>query len=143
MSQPLLSIAAACQDHDPCRFTGEDLFLDIRVRNDQPVAVGFPLAFIQKTGPVIRLIDVRTKAETFLPKNLADLALRDRFTAIPPGGSVGIAWVISADELRQFEGERVDVFAEITIATQVRVADRAIDFTGTTTLRIADGLAQG
>lgn len=141
MSEPLLSIAAACKDHDPCRFTGEDLFIDIRVRNDQPAPVGFPLAFIQKTGPVIRLIDVRTQAETFLPKNLADLALRDQLTTIQPGGSVAIAWVISADELRQFGGDRVEVQAEITIAAKVRVSNRDIDFKGTTMLRITDGPA--
>ncbi len=136
MKNQLLTVKAKCKGNDQCLFEGQDIFLDIRITNNQDSGIGFPLAFRQKTGPVIRLIDTRTKAETYLKTNLADLGLREKFTLIPAGETVNLEWVITADELRGFGDRFVDVSAEITVKAKIQVKDKLVDFQGTDTLRI-------
>ena len=135
MKNHLLAIKANCKGNDRCLFDGRDLFLEIRVTNTHKSEVGFPLAYVQKTGPIIKLIDTRTKAETYLRKNLADLDLQEKFTLIQPGQSVVMEWVITSGELEQF-GLPVDLSAEITVKTGIRVDGRQVEFLGTDTVRI-------
>jgi hypothetical protein len=137
MTSPNLTVVAKCRASNPCVFNGSDLFLDIRITNNGTTNVGFPLAFVQKGGPVIKLVDTRTKASTFLRRNLADFALLDVLTPIPPGQSIAMEWVIAPVELRTF-GLAVDLSAEITLATKVRVDQQTVEFSGTDTLRIVD-----
>ncbi len=137
MSNELLNVKAKCQGNDACVFEGRDIFLDIQITNTGTTAVGFPLEFLQKVGPVIRLIDTRTKADTYLKTNLADLDLREKYTFIGPGKSVTLEWVITSDELRQFGSRNVDVSAEITLNTEVLVDGKKVDFRSTDTVRIA------
>jgi hypothetical protein len=135
---PVLSIDARCRDDADCRFRGEDVFLDIRIVNTTATEeIGFPLAYLQKTGPIIRLVDVKTEAETYLKRNLADHALRAQLTTIAPGESLSLRWVLMADELRQL-GSPVDVNAEITVMAEVLVGGRRVPFRGGDTLRIRE-----
>lgn len=136
MTNPQLTIEAKCRANDPCLFDGHDLFLDVRITNNEQVDVGFPLAYVQKTGPTIRLIDTRTKVDTYLPKNLASFDLRDELTTIAPGKSVTMEWVITAAEVRQFGGKFPDITAEVTFMVPVRVGDQRADFKGSGTLKI-------
>ena len=136
MTNEQLSINAKCRGNDRCLFEGADIFLDITITNVGTTEVGLPLAFLQQTGPVIRLTDTRTKAETDLKTNLADLSLRDQYTSIPAGKSVAMEWVITAGELQQFGAKDVDVSAEITIKTDVLVSGKKQEFSGSSTLHI-------
>jgi hypothetical protein len=137
MSNPSLTIAAKCRDTEKCIFEGKDLFLDIAIGNFEKRPVGFPLAFLQGAGPVIRLVDMRTKAETYLRRNPADFSLQEQFTEIAPGKAVTLAWVISPSELAGFVHEKkLDVSAEITLKARVQVDGKVVDFEGTHTLRI-------
>ncbi len=136
MTNPLLTITAKCRGNDPCLFEGQDLFLDIRITNNHRSELGFPLTYLQKTGPVIRLIDTHTKADTYLKTNLADFDLQEKFTLIHPGKAVVVEWIISSDELRQFAGPYVDLSAEITVKTGIQVSGKQVDFRGADTLRI-------
>jgi len=81
-------VRATCRDAD-CRFTGQDMFLDIGVINDHAAAIGFPLRYVQKKGPIIRLIDARTRKETYLRTNPADEDLMEeiRVAAEMRGGA--------------------------------------------------------
>lgn len=135
MSQPL-AIHVKCRANDPCIFDGSDLFIHIIIENKTAAAVGFPLAFRQKTGPVIRLIDRHTKAETNLRTNLADPALLDQFTTIGPSHSAVLEWVISPSEIEQFGINKIDLDAEITIACKLKVDGKLEDFQGSGTLHI-------
>ena len=136
MTNPNLTIEAKCRASDPCLFEGRDLTLDVRITNHERVDVGFPLAYVQKTGPTIRLIDTRTKVDTYLPKNLASLDLKDELTTIAPGQSVSLEWVIMAGEVRQFGGRFPHIAAEVTIMVPVQLADQRVDFKGSGTLTI-------
>jgi len=136
MNDPLLAISAKCRGNAPCLFEGQDMFLEIRITNNHDEQIGFPLGFVQKTGPTIRLVDLRTKAETYLRTNLASFDLREKFTQIQPGESVVLEWVITGDELKQFGGHNVDVSAEIIVVAGIQVSAKRIEFRGSNTLRI-------
>jgi len=136
MTNELLTVTAKCRENDQCLFEGQDMFLDISITNNSEKAIGFPLAYLQKTGPIIRLIDTRTKVETNLKTSLADFDLREEFTLIQPGKAVLVEWVISSYELQQFGGDFVDISVEITVMAQIQVSGKQVDFRGTDTLRI-------
>ena len=136
MTNQILTITCQCKRNSQFQFDGQDIFLEITITNNLRVDVGFPLSFIQKTGPVIKLIDTRTKMENNLKKNLADFELRQKYTYIQPGQSVNIQWVITGDELKQFGGNPVDVVAEITIMTKLDVSGKQVDFCESEMLRI-------
>jgi hypothetical protein len=137
MNDQLLTVKATCRGaSDPCLFEGQDLVIDIGIANNQDVEIGFPLAFRQKTGPVVRLIDRRTQADTYLKTNLADLDLRKELTPIQPGGSVTMEWVITGGEIQEFGGPSVDLLAEVIVQAGVRVRGKQVEFRGSDTLRI-------
>ncbi|MGA7904709.1 MAG: hypothetical protein WCA06_18930 [Terrimicrobiaceae bacterium] len=136
MKNQFLVIKAKCKGSEQAKFEGKDLLLEISITNNQEVEIGFPLEYLQATGPIIRLIDARSRAETYLRTNLADLDLREKFTPVQPGKSVVIEWVISSGELEQFGGPYVDVFAEITAKAEIKMSGKRFDFLGTDTLHI-------
>jgi hypothetical protein len=135
MKNPL-KISAKCKGNDQCLFDGSDMFLYISIINTEQVSIGFPLEFVQKTGPGIRLIDKRTKADAYLKTNLADFALREKFAMIQPGDSLILKWVIKSSELEQFGGPRVDLSAEITVAATILMNGEKVAFTGADRLQI-------
>ncbi len=138
MTQELPTVAVKCRANEQCRFDGGDIVLDIIVTNRNTRDIGFPLAFVQKRGPVIRLSDRRTKAETYLRSNPADFDLEEQLTEIPPGESVTIEWVITAGEARTF-GQPVDLSAEVTIIAKIDVGGEIVDFKGSNTVQILSG----
>ncbi len=136
MKNQLLVISAKCPGNDQCLFEGRDLFLDINIVNNQKMEIEFPLAFCQSGGPIVKLIDTRTKAETFLPTNPADWSLREKFSSIPPGGAAVMKWVITSGELQQFGHRYVDLSAEITVLATIQVNGTKVAFRGSDTMRI-------
>jgi hypothetical protein len=133
-NQPLV-IKVKCRGNEQCLFEGKDIFLDIDVYNDGKTEVGFPLEYMREKSPIIKLIDTRTKEETFLPTHIADHDLKEKFTTIKPNESVSIEWVITAQELRQF-GSDVDLSAEFTIMVEILVNGKKVEFRGSDTRHI-------
>ena len=144
MTKHLLDIKVKCTGNDKCRFDGQDMPIEINIINNQKSDIGFPLTYRQKTGPVIRLADTRTHAETYLKTNLADHDLQNEFTNIGPGKSVVIDWVITADEIQQFAilGS-IDLSAEITIKAQIRANGMSVEFLGSDTVAIVGHVRLG
>ena len=136
MESQALTIKAKCKERDRCLFEGQDLLVDIYITNQESVPIGYPLAYRQKTGPAIRLINPYTKAEAYLKTNLADPALRENFTEIPPGGSVVLEWAITNEEVKQLAGPTVDLIAEVTLKAEIKVRGKLVDATSTDTIRI-------
>ena len=136
MTSELLTMEARCQGSNKCLFDGQDLPVEIRITNRHLTPVGYPLEFRQKTGPSIRLVDTLTKADAYLKSNLADLALRDKFTEIPPGKYIALKWVIKSGEIEQFVHPFVDLSAEITLLAEVEVDGRRTDAMITDTIHI-------
>ncbi len=126
--KPLLIIKANCRQNTSCIFKGEDMFIDIVITNDSKTAIGFPLDFLRKTGPTIRLVDNKTKKETYLKTNPADWGLRTKMTNIQPSKSVEVEWVIFASEIKRFGEDNMDLTAEISFQTEVKVKSDVVPF---------------
>ena len=137
MTGNILDISARCVENDACIYRGKDMFVDIGITNHQDTEIGFPLSFLRDTGPIIRLIDVRTGAETYVPNSAADPALREDFTVLHPEQTVFLQWMIARSELEQLGGLPVDLHAEITVIARIQVEGKVVDFRGVDTLRIA------
>jgi hypothetical protein len=110
-----LSISIACKDNAECFYSGEDLPILITVKNNGVNEVEVPLAFIQKTGPTIKLTDSKESRTAFLKKNLADPALLKNPVKLAPGKSISIDWILTSTELEQFGDEPVDLTMEAIV----------------------------
>lgn len=135
--QPL-AIHANCGGSTRCVFDGEDLVIQIAIVNHGPKPIGFPLVYQQTRGPSIRLVDMRTKANSILRTNPVDPALENEFTQIGPSESATLAWVIKTSEIQQFGKTEIDLSAEISLGCKIEVNGRLEDFQGWDTLRIVE-----
>jgi len=132
----LLTITIKCPGNDGWLFDDTDMHLDIVITNASSLRIGFPLEFLQRTGPSVRLVDTRTKAEAYLKNNLASFDLREKFTVIQPRDSVVVKWVITSGEIQWFRSHHVDLNAEITVAATIDMNGEKQDFLGMDTVRI-------
>ena len=135
MSNQPLTIKAECTGNEQCLFEGKDIFIDIKIINNTKSEIGFPLEFVKSKGPITRLIDNKTKAETYVPTHPANGSLIEKYTIIKPGESAVLEWVLTSGELQEFGGN-VDVSAEFTIIAPVQVNKEKTDFRGSDTIRI-------
>jgi hypothetical protein len=135
MNSELLSVKVNCRNNEQCYFEGKDLFLDIKIFNNQSVEVGFPLEFVKDKGPITRLIDNRTQADTYIPTHPPDGDLREKFVMIKPGEFAEMEWIITAEEIQQF-GTDVDVSIEVTIMAEVLVKGKKVEYKGSNARRI-------
>jgi hypothetical protein len=137
MNNQILSVKVNCRNNEQCFFEGKDIFLDIKIFNNENADVGFPLEFVKSKGPITRLIDNRTGADTFIPTHPPDGDLLEKFTTIRPGESADMEWVITAEEVEQY-GKDVDVSIEITIMADILVKGKKVNFKGSSTRRIVN-----
>lgn len=139
MNNKIITVTVTCTENEKCLFKGEDLFIEINITNNLDRKIGFPLKYIQKKGPYIRLIDQKTGVESFLKSQLADWALKRKFKTIRSGESVTIEWIILIDEIKEFGGNIVDLIAEITIAAGIKVDRKIQEIEETGKLHIIGG----
>jgi hypothetical protein len=137
MNNETLSVRFNCRGNEQCYFEGKDIFLDIKIYNNESVEVGFPLEFVKSRGPITRLIDNRTGAETFIPTHPPNGDLLEKYTTIRSTESVDLEWVITAEELQQY-GTDVDVSIEITIMADILVKGKKINYRGSSTRRVVN-----
>lgn len=131
-----LAIAVTCGGQSDCVFAGEDhLDIEVSITNRHSSTIGFPLAFLKSTGPIVRLIDTKTKRETHLRTNPAQHQLKDKLVAIAPKESTGFDWVIFKREIEQFSSP-VDLQAEITVMTSIERDGKREDFRGSSILKV-------
>lgn len=135
----VLSMTAACRDNAACIFDDVGIFIDLTLTNNSSDAIGVPLEFLQQIGPRCVLIDNDTgeKLPLAAPPP-ADLSLRNKFTPIPPGGSIGLDEFIPASMIKGLREWMIDLTA--TCAIHVPIKSKGIELpvrqTATTSLRI-------
>jgi len=135
MMNHTLEISTRCTTDTTCTYRGQEIPIDIRIINRHGTAIGIPLAFLQGAGPIIKLVDSRTRADIHTPRNPANPALLRQFTMLQPGESALLQWILTPEDLEQF-GPYVDLTAEITIMADIQVNGSTIEFRGSDTLRI-------
>lgn len=123
MEQPTFSISIACVGNPACIFTGNDMPLEITVKNSQPYTIGFPRRYIQGRGPAMKLVDRETGASKTLKTELADHALMKDFTMLQPGETLTLTTLIRGREITALREKYVDLVAEFGITTNIKVPD--------------------
>ncbi len=137
MEKELLLISTECIGQINCEYSGKDLPIRITIKNTSAAKIKFPHKFLQKTGPIIRLKNLNTMAETFLPTNPADFELEESFTEIESQKVVSIDWIIHKYELETHGIEKSSLAAELIITTKIEVDGEITEFQGASQLHIA------
>lgn len=135
MNNQTLSVQVHCRNNEQCFYEGKDIFLEIKIANNESTDVGFPLEFLKSRGPVTRLTDNRSGAETYIPTHPADGDLMEKYTTIRPGESITLEWIITAGELEEW-GKDVNVTVEVTIMADILVKGKKQSFRGSNARRI-------
>jgi hypothetical protein len=117
-----ISITMTCTDNPTCEFTGSKIPISIAIKNNLSTEIEVPIAFMQKTGPSIQLVDTLSEKVAGLRTNLADFKLLENLTKIQPGQSASINWLISSFELQQFRHEFVDLTAQARFRVKIKNA---------------------
>ncbi len=132
-----ITISLTCKNNEKCVYDGKssDFPVVVHFTNRYSNEVEIPLAFISKRGPGIELMDKKTKQTITLRPNIADTALLDKMTAIPPRGEVSFDWVLFRNELLQF-GAKFDLIGKVGSAMTIRVDGKSQEFRGVGEFRI-------
>jgi len=117
-----LKISAECRDDPSCTYKGKAIAIDITVTNSGPESIGFPLAYIQRRGPVIGLSDESGNITRSIRINLAPFALGKEYTEIKPGQSVTFDGIIPSTEIMEFGKEDLDIVARIRAAVNIKIS---------------------
>lgn len=110
-----LTVLIECKDNPSCFFEGEDLSIVIFLRNDSERDVEIPFSYVQKAGPVIKLIDNKENRSAFLKRNLVDPKLRKNLVKLAPGKSISFDWILMKAELQQFYNNSLDIIVEVSV----------------------------
>lgn len=127
MDAKSISVAVECDGAPTCVYKKDDVHFMVSIRNIADRDIAFPFEYVKKVGPIIKLVDSRTRQESYLKRNLADHELMKRPTNFLPSSHQSFEWVITSTELEQFGHETVDVVAEISISTSVLVHGKAVE----------------
>jgi hypothetical protein len=129
--------SVTCRDNVGCKFSGQDIFIDISIQNNTNGNLALPIAFWQQRGPVMKLTDRKTGRKTYARGNLADFELLPQFTTLLPRESAELEWVITAFELQQFNAISVDVDVEISLKLEGELNDEPVQVNCSETIRIS------
>lgn len=116
--QPI-RIEILCEKSQICEHSGNDIHLTIRLINTSTNAIELPISFLRKSGPIIELVDNKTGRTSSLRKILADRSLLNELKIIQPGQHENIDWIISTDEIEQFQQHEIDITLRASISTSI------------------------
>lgn len=125
---PMIELHARCIDDAQCRFLGDDVRVELELRNSGRNNVSLPVAFLRKRGPAVRLVDRHSGKEKQLRRNPVDgLMLKDLET-LAPGQSVRFTWPITPKEITDFALRPIDLDAVfgLNITPERKGADATI-----------------
>jgi hypothetical protein len=129
-----LQIEITCAGQDGCTFDGQDVVLSITLTNHENRIAHVPLEFYLQQGPIIKVRDRRTGEQTSVRRSMGKQALRQRTTALIPGGRATFSAVIPKQTITSIIANGSILEAEITFATQ------GINETGEKTQFLASGV---
>jgi hypothetical protein len=138
MKMTPLTISVECEGNTRCEFNGEDIHLRIRVTNTSSANIGVPLEYLKKKGPHVQLTDVRSGKNRWLRVGLAPRALQEKFVTIAPNEVIEISTTLTANEIRTFRNDFVDLDVEVAIVAKLKPENRdQLEFSESKTFNIA------
>lgn len=114
-----IRIDILCEKPQMCEYNGKDIYLTIRLINTSANTIELPISFLRKSGPIIELVDNKTGRTSSLRRNLVDRGLLNELKTIQPGQHENIDWVISIDEIEQFQQHEIDITLRASISTSI------------------------
>ncbi len=138
-NRPPITVTLTCINNPTCEFTGTNIPIVVTIKNETGTEIGVPTAYLQQTGPSIKLTDTLTQRTTNLKVNLGQRVLLNNYTKIAPGRTTSIKWYIAPFELMQFAHEKVDLTAQATISTFIKMSleDEPIAVSASSSVKIA------
>lgn len=125
---PMIELHARCIDDAHCRFLGEDVRVELELRNGGRNNVALPVAFLSKRGPAVRLVDRHSGKEKQLRRTPVDGLMLNDLQTLAPGESVRFTWPITLKEITDFALRPVDLDAVfgVNITPERKGADATI-----------------
>lgn len=120
-----LKISATCRNNVDCIYTGDNIKIDITIKNIGPDVVGFPLEYIIRRGPKIKLINETNNESRNQSINLAPYDLLKKFKMIYPGESVIFDATIPSSEILIFQQNPVAITAEVSVSVEIFVGEES------------------
>lgn len=137
-TQAPLSISLQCLGNDGCVYQRKPMDLLVTIRNDGSRAIGFPLDYLRKSGPIVKFIDTDTGEVTYARRGLANPALKTQFTTIAPGTSISMEIDVHPTDIETFRIKKVDISVEVILKGDIRIDGEAAlqDYQGGAKIRI-------
>lgn len=131
-NNPFLTIKATCNQGKTCYFDDKDLFFTIEIRNNHHQEIGFPLEYIERKAPSIKLINKSENKETDVPTSPANSDLENKLVFIKPNETEKIKSVIPTYIIKNISGSSTEILAEINIFSKITIKEegmiKKIDF---------------
>ncbi|MBK0055100.1 hypothetical protein [Stenotrophomonas sp. S39] len=112
---PGIELHASCIDNAPCHFLGEDIRVELELRNVGSEDVQVPAEFYRRRGPSVKLLDRQSGKETSLASNPPDARLLKSLQTLRPGQSFRFPWRILPTEISRFAPRPIDVSAVFSV----------------------------
>jgi hypothetical protein len=137
-TQAPLSISLQCLGNAGCVYQRKPMDLLVTIRNDGSRAIGFPLDYLRKSGPIVKFIDTDTGEVTYARRGLANPALKTQFTTIAPGASISMEIDVHPTDIETFRIKKVDISVEVILKGDIRLdgQDQLQDYQGGAKIRI-------
>jgi hypothetical protein len=118
-----IGITVICVDNPKCQYLGENIHLQVTVKNEQTFPIKLPMKYISSTGPSIRLTYNNGKRYVSLGTGIPDYQLRKDLITLNPGDAFSFLWRISRGEIDQLQTKPVDISAIVTLADTEQESD--------------------
>jgi hypothetical protein len=105
-------------------FKGQDIPIDIAIKNISSFDVELPRQYLQEKGPYITLTDTETQQQSVLKTGLPKVALKKVFTTVKPGEVIHITSIIKAQEITAFRTKLIDLSARVEVTADLKICDR-------------------
>ncbi|WMJ68280.1 hypothetical protein [Stenotrophomonas sp. 24(2023)] len=111
----MIELHVRCIDEAACHFRGEDIRVELELRNAGNEDAQVPAEFYRRRGPSVTLVDRHSGKEILLATNLPDTRLLKTPQTLRPGQSFRFPWRILPTEISGFALHPIDVSAVFSI----------------------------
>ncbi len=120
MNESPITISVVCVGNPRCIFDGNDIPLQITVKNSSKKNVGFSVEYLTQKGPNVQLTDRISSESLWLRVSKPPAEIADKFDIIAPNDSFELETTVTASEIRSFRHEMVDLDINVVIGAKLK-----------------------
>lgn len=110
-----ITLKILCDAQNECIYRGEDVDILICIKNKGKSEVSIPVAYLQKAGPIMTLIDERTGKTLSIRRNRPPSKLLKELKIVAPGSEADLHWSITREEVETFRHEIIAISVEVKL----------------------------